>query len=114
MTADPTASAQREMIASGQPQADLAADQGQHWTTGELQRDFEVIGFAAPFVVVKRGRTASAGRWSKRTARGSTSAGGPTMRRRRGYDRPMSRRRLRRYLWRRLAPWAIRSRPGWR
>jgi hypothetical protein len=27
---------------------------GQRWTTAELQRDFEVLGFAAPFVVVKR------------------------------------------------------------
>jgi hypothetical protein len=26
----------------------------QTWTTEELQRDFEVIGFAAPFVVVIR------------------------------------------------------------
>lgn len=27
---------------------------GQRWTTAELQRDFEVTGFAAPFVVVRR------------------------------------------------------------
>jgi hypothetical protein len=27
---------------------------GQTWTTTELQREFEVIGFAAPFVVVRR------------------------------------------------------------
>jgi hypothetical protein len=51
---DPTEQARREMIASGQPAADLAADGGQHWTAAELQRDFEVIGFAAPFVVVRR------------------------------------------------------------
>ena len=54
MTADPTAQARRDMIATGQPAADLSADQGQRWTTAELQRDFEVIGFAAPFVVVRR------------------------------------------------------------
>jgi hypothetical protein len=54
MTADPTSQARREMIASGQPQADLAADEGQKWTTAELQREFEVICFAAPFVVVRR------------------------------------------------------------
>jgi hypothetical protein len=54
MTADPTAQARREMIASGQPAADLAADDGQRWTTEELTQDFEVIGFAAPFVVVRR------------------------------------------------------------
>jgi hypothetical protein len=49
-----TTDTRREMIAAGQPAADLAADQGQTWTTQELQRDFEVIGFAAPFVVVRR------------------------------------------------------------
>jgi hypothetical protein len=54
MTADPTAQARREMITSGQPAADLAADDGQRWTTEELQRDFEVTEFAARFVVVKR------------------------------------------------------------
>jgi hypothetical protein len=51
---DPTEQARREMLATGQPHADLAADKGQTWTTAELQRDFEVTGFAAPFVVVKR------------------------------------------------------------
>jgi hypothetical protein len=54
MTADTTGQARRAMIASGQPAADLAADSGQRWTTDELQRDFEVLGFAAPFVVVRR------------------------------------------------------------
>ena len=51
MTADAT---RREMIASGQPAADLAADEGQRWTTEEMTRDFEVLGFAAPFAVVRR------------------------------------------------------------
>ena len=51
---DPTEQARRDMLAAGQPHADLAADKGQTWTTGELTRDFEVTGFAAPFVVVKR------------------------------------------------------------
>jgi hypothetical protein len=54
MTADPTAPERCEMIASGQPHADLAADEGQRWTTAELQRDFQVLGYAAPFVVVRR------------------------------------------------------------
>jgi hypothetical protein len=52
--ADPTAQARREMITAGQPHADLAADQGQTWTTDELARDFEVLGFAVPFAVVRR------------------------------------------------------------
>ena len=50
---DPDAIRQ-EMIETGQPQQDLAADEGQTWTTEELTRDFEVTGFAAPFVVVRR------------------------------------------------------------
>lgn len=54
MAADPTADARRQMIESGQPAADLAADQDQKWTTDELRAEFEVIGFAAPFVVVRR------------------------------------------------------------
>jgi hypothetical protein len=44
----------RAMVESGQPHADLAADQGQTWDTAQLQADFEVTGFAAPFVVVRR------------------------------------------------------------
>jgi hypothetical protein len=51
---DPTAPVRRAMIASGQPAADLAADEGQRWTTDELRAEFEVIGFAAPFVIVRR------------------------------------------------------------
>jgi hypothetical protein len=54
MTADPTAQARRDMIASRQPATDLAVDQGQRWDTAGLQHDFEVVGFAAPFVVVRR------------------------------------------------------------
>ena len=44
----------REMIATGQPHKDEQADTGPRWTTQEMQRDFEVIGFAAPLVVVRR------------------------------------------------------------
>jgi hypothetical protein len=51
---DTTEQARRSMLADGQPHADLAADTGQTWTTAELQADFEVTGFAAPFVVVVR------------------------------------------------------------
>ena len=54
MTADPTAGIRREMLESGQPAADLAAEQGRTWTTDELRAEFEVRGFAAPFVVVRR------------------------------------------------------------
>jgi hypothetical protein len=54
MTADAAAQIRRQMAETGQPAADLAADAGQRWTTAGLQRDFEVLGFAAPFVVVRR------------------------------------------------------------
>lgn len=50
---DETESIRRAMIASGQPARDLA-EAKQRWDTQELARDFEVIGFLAPFVVVKR------------------------------------------------------------
>lgn len=32
----------------------LVRPEGQTWTTDELTRDFEVLGFMAPFVVVRR------------------------------------------------------------
>lgn len=50
---DPTEAIRREMIASGQPARDAAAAD-RKWTTDELQEEFEVIGFLAPFVVVRR------------------------------------------------------------
>lgn len=55
---DPTESIRRERLAeinaepgSRQP---LESQQGQVWDTKELFRDFDVTGFAAPLVVVKR------------------------------------------------------------
>lgn len=54
---DSTEHERRRLIETGQPAKDLKAEQeeeGQTWTTQELTRDFEVIGFAAPFVVVRR------------------------------------------------------------
>jgi hypothetical protein len=33
---------------------DLEAKHGQVWDTGQLQDDFQVLGFMAPFVVVRR------------------------------------------------------------
>jgi hypothetical protein len=51
------AGTRRDMIETGQPQADLAhlkEREGQTWTTAELTADFVVTGFAAPFVVVRR------------------------------------------------------------
>jgi hypothetical protein len=44
----------KDMLRTGQAKFDLADDQGQKWTTDELRRDFEVIGFSAPYCVVRR------------------------------------------------------------
>ncbi|HET7110141.1 MAG TPA: hypothetical protein VFI41_04675 [Gemmatimonadales bacterium] len=54
---DPTEAARRNMIETGAPAADLAdtvAAEAPTWTTETLQQEFSVIGFAAPFVVVRR------------------------------------------------------------
>jgi len=41
------------MLESGQPQADLKQAE-YRWDSDQLRDEFEVIGFAAPFVVVTR------------------------------------------------------------
>jgi hypothetical protein len=41
------------MLAAGQPERDLA-EAKERWTTEEVQRDFEVHSFLAPFVIVTR------------------------------------------------------------
>jgi len=51
---DDTEQARRAMLTAGQPAADLAAETGQTWTTQQLTADFEVKGYMAPYVVVKR------------------------------------------------------------
>jgi hypothetical protein len=50
---DETEGVRRAMLAGGQPQRDLA-EAKQRWTTDELREEFEVIGFMAPFCVVRR------------------------------------------------------------
>ena len=50
---DETEATRRAMLESGQPARDLA-EAKQRWNTEELSKEFEVIGFLAPFVVVKR------------------------------------------------------------
>lgn len=55
---DPTESIRRTLV--GEINSDtssrdvLEKEHGQVWDTNELSRDFEVRGFMAPFVVVKR------------------------------------------------------------
>ena len=43
-----------EINAKMSPREAMEAEHGQVWDTQELQRDFEVTGFMAPFVVVRR------------------------------------------------------------
>jgi hypothetical protein len=50
---DETEDIRRAMLATGQPHRDLEKAE-QRWDTDELRRDFEVLGFMAPFVVVRR------------------------------------------------------------
>jgi len=55
---DVTETIRRELVAeiNSQPgsRASLEAKYGQVWSTDELRNDFEVLGFMAPFVVVRR------------------------------------------------------------
>ena len=45
---DPTELARRELLAQG------ITPEGQEWTTEQLLEEFEVLGFLAPFVHVRR------------------------------------------------------------
>jgi hypothetical protein len=62
---DPTEDIRKEMVAeiNAEPGSReyLQAKHGQVWTTFELSADFEVIGFAAPLVVVMRKRDGQKG-----------------------------------------------------
>ena len=55
---DPTEQIRREMVQeiNGDPgcREALAAEHGPVWDTQQLAEEFEVIGFLAPFVVVRR------------------------------------------------------------
>jgi len=57
-TFDSTEEARRALLLKINSEAaerlELEARYGQVWTAAELAEDFEVLGFAAPFVVVKR------------------------------------------------------------
>lgn len=53
MNDDPTETARREMQATINA-APVTVLPEPHWDTEALQRDFEVEGFCAPFVVVRR------------------------------------------------------------
>lgn len=55
---DVTESFRRELVAKinakQSPREAMEAEHGQCWDTQELQRDFEVTGFMAPYVLVRR------------------------------------------------------------
>jgi hypothetical protein len=50
---DPTEAIRRHMLQTGQPHVDLA-NASRRWDTDQLRQEFEVIGFMAPFVAVRR------------------------------------------------------------
>lgn len=56
MSHDPTETARRRMIAEHTPgsRPALEAEHGQVWDTSELQVDYDVLSFLAPFVMVRR------------------------------------------------------------
>jgi len=62
---DPTEEKRRVLLvtvnAAPADRATLEARHGQVWSTEELAREFEVVGFAAPFVVVRRKTDGRAG-----------------------------------------------------
>lgn len=62
MTTDPTEATRRQMIATGQPEANLAATPvEERMTTSEMQEKYTVTGFMAPFVGVVRKSDGAAG-----------------------------------------------------
>ena len=58
MGSDITENARRQLVneinAAPKGRAELEAEHGEAWDTDELGRDFEVKGFLAPFVIVRR------------------------------------------------------------
>jgi len=53
MTDDPTENIRKVMLATGHPQRE-AEKAERKLTTDELREEYEVIGFLAPFVIVRR------------------------------------------------------------
>jgi hypothetical protein len=55
---DETEGIRREMCATinanAGPRAELEAKYGQVWDTDELVRDYQALGFMAPFIIVRR------------------------------------------------------------
>jgi len=62
---DNTESTRREMVQeinnNAKVREELEAKVGKVWSTAEMSQDFEVVGFMAPFVVVKEKATGKKG-----------------------------------------------------
>lgn len=58
MSHDPTEAIRRELVAVINAERGLReyleAKYGQVWDTSQMQEDFEALGFAAPFIIVRR------------------------------------------------------------
>jgi hypothetical protein len=55
MTTDPTAATRKSMLPGMPHLLRMAIENGEQvWDTTEMRRDFDVTGFLAPFVVVRR------------------------------------------------------------
>lgn len=58
MSSDPTEAIRRQQVAeiNAEPgsRAALEEKHGQCWNTQELQQEFEVLGFAAPYIAVRK------------------------------------------------------------
>jgi len=52
--ASDTDAIRKAMVETGMPLIDLAANAGPTWDTDQLRAEYEVLGFSAPFVVVRR------------------------------------------------------------
>lgn len=52
---DPTEATRRHLLETGYPQQVLQKTE-QHWDTEQLQQEFVVTGFLAPYVLVRRKR----------------------------------------------------------
>ena len=80
MNTDPTENIRREdqarINAEAAERAELVKQYGMVWSTDELREAFEVLGFMAPYVVVRSKYTGKKGRCSSNNLRGSTSNGG--------------------------------------
>lgn len=79
MAIDPTEDLRRALVPLMPSIAAAVVAAGEPtWTTTEMQRDFEPLGFAAPLIVVRRRADGAKAPWNSLTLPASTSTGRPT------------------------------------